>query len=215
MRSNRTSLFAYVAIAALGVAATSMSASEAAAGIFCGRSFGGGFAAPRNYSPAPVHREKVVVRRPPPAASKPVVAAAPSKPVVVAAPSKPVVVAAPRKPASAEPKVVSTASTASTAAAAAEVAQAAGTANANAARTATPCLTKQYLETGAVMFKDACTNEWAINSTTATGQKASSVGGNCLSKENHPDGVVMFKDTCTKEWAMNTAERLAEAPPTR
>jgi hypothetical protein len=203
MRTNRTSLFAYVAIAALGVAATSMTASEAAAGIFCGRSFGGGFAAPRNYSPAPVHREKVVVRRPPPAASKPVVAAAPSKPVVVAAP---------RKPASAEPKV---ASTASTAAAAAEVAQAAGTANANAARTATPCLTKQYLETGAVMFKDACTNEWAINSTTATGQKASSVGGNCLSKENHPDGVVMFKDTCTKEWAMNTAERLAEAPPTR
>ena len=200
MRTNRTSLFAYVAIAALGVAATSMTASEAAAGIFCGRSFGGGFAAPRNYSPAPVHREKVVVRRPPPAASKPVVAAAPSKPVVVAAP---------RKPASAEPKV------ASTAAAAAEVAQAAGTANANAARTATPCLTKQYLETGAVMFKDACTNEWAINSTTATGQKASSVGGNCLSKENHPDGVVMFKDTCTKEWAMNTAERLAEAPPTR
>jgi hypothetical protein len=200
MRTNRTSLFAYVAIAALGVAATTLSASEAAAGIFCNRSFGGGFAAPRNYSPAPVHRERVAVRRPPPVASKPVV------------------VAAPRKPASTEPaKVASTAgtSTASTAAAAAEVAQAAGTANANAARTATPCLTKQYLETGAVMFKDACTNEWAINSTTATGQKASSVGGNCLTKENHPDGVVMFKDTCTKEWAMNTAERLAEAPPTR
>jgi hypothetical protein len=197
MRTNRTSLFAYVAIAALGVAATSMSASEAAAGIFCGR-FGGGFAAPRNYSPAPVQRERVVVRRPPPAASKPVV------------------VAAPRKPVSAEPpKVASTASTANTAAAAAEVAQAAGTANANAARTATPCLTKQYLETGAVMFKDACTNEWAINSTTATGQKASLIGSNCLNKENHPDGVVMFKDTCTKEWAMNTAERLAEAPPTR
>jgi hypothetical protein len=195
MRTNRTSLFAYVAIAALGVAATSMTASEAAAGIFCNRSFGGSFAAPRNYSPAPVQRERVVVRRPPPAASKPVV------------------VAAPRKPAPAEPTKV--ASTASTAAAAAEVAQAAGTANANAARTATPCLTKQYLETGAVMFKDACTNEWAINSTTATGQKASSVGGNCLTKENHPDGVVMFKDTCTKEWAMNTAERLAEAPPTR
>jgi hypothetical protein len=197
MRTNRTSLFAYVAIAALGVAATSMTASEAAAGIFCGRSFGGGFAAPRNYSPAPAHRERVVVRRPPPAASKPVVVVDAAK-------------AAPRKPASTEPAKV-----ASTAAAAAEVAQAAGTANANAARTATPCLTKQYLETGAVMFKDACTNEWAINSTTATGQKASSVGGNCLTKENHPDGVVMFKDTCTKEWAMNTAERLAEAPPTR
>src|SRR5262245_9152720 len=200
MRTNRTSLFAYVAIAAPGVAATSTSASEAAAGIFCGK-FGGGFAAPRNYSPAPVHRERVVVRRPPPAASKPVV------------------VAAPRKPVSAEPpKVASTASTANTAntaAAAAEVAQAAGTANANAARTATPSLTKQYLETGAVICKDACTNECAINSTTATGQKASSIGGNCLTKENHPDGVVMFKDTCTKEWAMNTAERLAEAPPTR
>src|SRR5262245_17731206 len=135
MRTNRTSLLAYVAIAALGVAATSMTASEAAAGIFCGR-FGGGFAAPRNYSPAPVHRERVVVRRPPPLASKP---------VVVAAPSKPAVVAAPRKPVSAEPPKV-----ASTAAAAAEVAQAAGTASANAARTATPCLTKQYLETGAV-----------------------------------------------------------------
>jgi hypothetical protein len=200
MRTNRTSLFAYVAIAALGVAATSMTASEAAAGIFCGRSFGGGFAAPRNYSPAPVHRERVVVRRAPPVASKPVVVVDAAK-------------AAPRKPASTEPSKLT--STASTAAAAAEVAQAAGTANANAARTATPCLTKQYLETGAVMFKDACTNEWAINSTTATGQKASSVGGNCLTKENHPDGVVMFKDTCTKEWAMNTAERLAEAPPTR
>jgi hypothetical protein len=210
MRTNRTSLFAYVAIAALGVAATSFTASEAAAGVFCGRSFGGGgFAAPRNYSPAPVHREKAVVRRPPPAASKPVAVAK----------------AAPRKPASTEPaKVASTASaaaaakvasTATTAAAAAEVAQAAGTATANPVRAATPCLTKQYLQTGAVMFKDACTNEWAINSTTATGQKASSVGGNCLTKENHPDGVVMFKDTCTKEWAMNTAERLAEAPPTR
>src|SRR5262245_61794604 len=203
MRTNRTSLFAYVAIAALGVAATSMTSSEAAAGIFCGK-FGGGFAAPRNYSPAPVHRERVVVRRPPPVASKPGVAAAPSKPVVGAAP---------RKPVSAEPAKV--ASTASTAAAAAEVAQAAGTANANAARTATPCLTKQYLETGAVMFKDACTNEWAINSTSATGQKAPSVGGNCLTKENHPDGVVMFKDTCTKEWAMNPAEPHAEAAPSR
>ena len=182
MRTNRTSLFAYVAIAALGVAATSFTASEAAAGVFCGRSFGGGgFAAPRNYSPAPVHREKAVVRRPPPAASKPVAVAK----------------AAPRKPASTEPAKV------------------ASTATANPVRAATPCLTKQYLQTGAVMFKDACTNEWAINSTTATGQKASSVGGNCLTKENHPDGVVMFKDTCTKEWAMNTAERLAEAPPTR
>ena len=34
--------------------------------------------------------------------------------------------------------------------------------------TATPsskntCLTKQYLATGAVLFKDTCTNEWAMN----------------------------------------------------
>src|SRR5262249_58632045 len=27
------------------------------------------------------------------------------------------------------------------------------------------CLTKEYLETGAVMFRDVCTKEWAINST--------------------------------------------------
>ena len=114
MRTNRTSLFAYVAIAALGVAATSMTASEAAAGIFCNRSFGGGFATcARNYSPAPVPRKG---RRPP---------AAPGGEQARR-------LAAPRKPAPAEPaKVASTASTA--AAAAAEVAQAAGTANANCA----------------------------------------------------------------------------------
>ena len=119
MRTNRTSLFAYVAIAAPGVAATSFTASGSGRrGLLQqGRSAAG--SPPRATTlrlPAP---RKVVVRRAPPAASKPVVVAK----------------AAPRKPASAEPAKV-----ASTAAAAAEVAQAAGTANANAARTATPCL---------------------------------------------------------------------------
>src|SRR5262249_11044228 len=109
MRTNRTSLFAYVAIAALGVAATSMTSAEGPAGLLCG-TFGGGSAAPRHYSPAPAPREGVAAPGPPPA------------PVVVAAPSKPVVGAAPRKPVPAEPPKVP--STASTAAAAAEVAQA-------------------------------------------------------------------------------------------
>ena len=76
------------------------------------------------------------------------------------------------------------------------------------------CLAKQYLDTGAVMFKDTCTNEWAINSTTVTAQPGTSAS-RCLTKESHPDGVVMFRDTCTNEWAMNTSSQIAEAPQTR
>jgi hypothetical protein len=65
------------------------------------------------------------------------------------------------------------------------------------------CLSKQFLATGAVLFKDVCTKEWAINSTSVAGQRA---GGKCLTKVTHPDGVVMFRDVCTEEWAMNTTE---------
>jgi hypothetical protein len=65
------------------------------------------------------------------------------------------------------------------------------------------CLSKQLLATGAVLFKDVCTKEWAINSTGVAGQK---VGGKCLTKVTHPDGVVMFRDVCSDEWAMNTTE---------
>ena len=52
--------------------------------------------------------------------------------------------------------------------------------------TATPpskntCLTKEYLATGAVLFKDTCTKQWAINSTTVASHKPG--GRACLSKE--------------------------------
>jgi hypothetical protein len=197
MSTNRTSIFAYVAVASLAVAATSLTASEAAAGVFCGRSFAGAFfGGPRSFSPAmPVYRERFAARRP----SQPQ-----SKPVAVSEPVK----VAPRKPVAA-PEPVKLASTAG----ATPVAQAAGTHTATAA--VSTCLTKQYLETGAVMFKDTCTNEWAINATNATAQAGSSASRVCLTKENHPNGVVMFRDSCTNEWAMNTVDQLAELPQSR
>ncbi|MGZ3320837.1 MAG: hypothetical protein ACXU9C_07605, partial [Xanthobacteraceae bacterium] len=70
------------------------------------------------------------------------------------------------------------------------------------AATAT-CLTKEYLDTGAVLFKDVCTQEWAMNSTNVS-NKLSAVGRSCLTKDNSQDGVIVFKDVCTQEWAMNT-----------
>jgi hypothetical protein len=73
------------------------------------------------------------------------------------------------------------------------------------------CLSKQHLATGAVLFKDVCTKEWAINSTSVAGQR---VNRKCLRKSRHPGGVVMFKDICTDEWAMNTSE-LAQQPEPR
>ena len=69
----------------------------------------------------------------------------------------------------------------------------------------TTCLTKEYLDTGAVLFKDVCTQEWAMNSTNVS-NKLSAVGRSCLIKDNAQDGVIMFKDVCTQEWAMNTVE---------
>jgi hypothetical protein len=64
-----------------------------------------------------------------------------------------------------------------------------------AATATATCLTKEYLDTGAVMFKDTCTGEWAINSTTVD-NKGAAVVRTCLSKDNQ-DCVVVFKDTCT------------------
>ena len=81
--------------------------------------------------------------------------------------------------------------------------------------TATPpskntCLTKEYLATGAVLFKDTCTEQWAINSTTVARHKP--VGRACLSKEVSDDGIVIFRDTCTSEWAMNSSQNPADPP---
>jgi hypothetical protein len=205
MSTNRTSILAYVAVASLGIAAASLAVSDAAAGVFCNRplaatTFGGPrYAAPaaRAYS-QPVSRKKVVARKKaPPVQAKSSPAAASVK-------------VARRKPVAA-PDPVKLASTAG----AADVAEAAGAANATTDLRATTCLTKEYLETGAVMFKDTCTKEWAVNSTAVTEKAASSAGPACLTKENHPNGVVMFRDGCTNEWAMNTAEQLAQLPPAR
>jgi hypothetical protein len=81
--------------------------------------------------------------------------------------------------------------------------------------TATPpskntCLTKEYLATGAVLFKDTCTKQWAINSTTVARHKPA--GRACLSKEVSDDGIVIFRDTCTNEWAMNSSQNPADPP---
>jgi hypothetical protein len=72
------------------------------------------------------------------------------------------------------------------------------------------CLSKQRLATGAVLFKDVCTKEWAINSTSIAGHR---VDRKCLRKSRHPDGVVMFKDICTNEWALNTTEIAQRTEP--
>ena len=78
--------------------------------------------------------------------------------------------------------------------------------------TATPpsCLTKKYLATGAVLFKDTCTEQWAINSRTVARHKP--IGRACLSKEVSDDGIVMFRDTCTSEWAMSSSQNPADPP---
>jgi hypothetical protein len=67
--------------------------------------------------------------------------------------------------------------------------------------TAAPCLHKIYLQTGVVLFRDVCAQEWAINTTSVTTQVAAEPA--CLAKNNAQNGVVLFRDLCTSEWAMN------------
>jgi hypothetical protein len=81
--------------------------------------------------------------------------------------------------------------------------------------TATPhskdtCLTKQYLATGAVLFEDTCTRQWAINSTAVATHKPAR--RTCLRKEVSDDGIVIFRDTCTNEWAMNDSQHPTDPP---
>ena len=80
----------------------------------------------------------------------------------------------------------------------------------SAPATSPSCLTKEYLATGAVLFKDACTEQWAINSTTVARHKPA--GRACLSKEVSDDGIVIFRDSCTSEWAMNSSQNPADPP---
>jgi hypothetical protein len=77
------------------------------------------------------------------------------------------------------------------------------------------CLTKEYLQAGVVLFRDVCTKEWAMNSTSVPSQPVSQTNSACLTKEYPRADVVLFKDTCTNEWAMNPPEQQAQAsqPP--
>jgi hypothetical protein len=80
----------------------------------------------------------------------------------------------------------------------------------SATATSPSCLTKEYLATGAVLFKDTCREQWAINSTTVARHKPA--GRSCLSKEVSNDGIVIFRDTCTSEWAMSSSQNPADPP---
>jgi hypothetical protein len=75
----------------------------------------------------------------------------------------------------------------------------------------TTCLTKEYLQTGVVLFKDICTKEWAMNSTTIARPVTSATARDCLTKENLANGAVLFKDVCSAEWAMNPPEQPGQA----
>ncbi len=71
------------------------------------------------------------------------------------------------------------------------------------------CLTKTYLQTGVVMFRDVCSQEWALNSSSIT--NPAPVNSACLSKENPQNGVVLFKDNCTGESATNPQQPTNQA----
>jgi hypothetical protein len=189
MFTHRTSVLALAAIATLALAAS----TDAEASPFCHR---GGFASfSRAYIPVVPQQRIVSVR--PKIEEKVAKAANKYRP-------EPVV----SKVVRAQPKDVETA--VAKPANSYQPAQLAGAAtvapiSTPATAATTTCLTKEYLDTGAVLFKDVCTQEWAMNSTSVS-NKLSAVGRSCLIKDNAQDGVIMFKDVCTQEWAMNTVE---------
>ena len=189
MLTNRTSALTLAAIATLALAAS----TDADASPFCHR---GGFASfSRAYIPVVPQQRIVSVR--PKIEEKAAKAANKYRP-------EPVV----SKVVRAQPKDVETA--VAKPANSYQPAQLAGAAtvapiSTPATAATSTCLTKEYLDTGAVLFKDVCTQEWAMNSTNVS-NKLSAVGRSCLIKDNAQDGVIMFKDVCTQEWAMNTVE---------
>jgi hypothetical protein len=189
MLTNRTSALTLAAIATLVLAAS----TNADASPFCHR---GGFASfSRAYIPVVPQQRIVSVR--PKIEEKVAKAANKYRP-------EPVV----SKVVRAQPKDIETA--VAKPANSYQLAQLAGAAtvapiSTPATAATTTCLTKEYLDTGAVLFKDVCTQEWAMNSTSVS-NKLSAVGRSCLIKDHAQDGVIMFKDVCTQEWAMNTVE---------
>jgi hypothetical protein len=195
MFMKRTSLLTFAGAAALAMAAST--AAEA----FCP---GGHGSFARAFSPVPQHRPAVKIAKKPTAPVRYSKATAPAaSPVRPASVTKPTVVA--KAPASVR---IPNAATATSAAIPAK--SAAESTSAPAAAATDTCLIKEYLATGAVKFRDTCSNEWAINSTKVT-SKVATVGGACLTKETNSNGVVLFKDSCTNEWAMNTLEQMSLA----
>ena len=185
MFTHRASVLALAAIATLALAAS----TDAEASPFCHR---GGFAGFSRASAAPQQRI---------ASAKPRFEAARTA-------KRYVPEAVVTKTARAHPKDVETPAKAANSYQPAQLAGAATVAPVSTPATAatTTCLTKEYLDTGAVLFKDVCTQEWAMNSTNVS-NRLSAVGRSCLTKDNAQDGIIVFKDVCTQEWAMNTVEQ--------
>ena len=187
MLTHRTSVLALAAIATLALAAS----TDAEASPFCHR---GGFASfSRAYVPA-APPQRIVSAKPRFEAARTAKRYVPEAVVT--------------KTARAHPKDVETPAKAANSYQPAQLAGAATVAPVSTPATAATatCLTKEYLDTGAVLFKDVCTQEWAMNSTNVS-NKLSVVGRSCLTKDNAQDGVILFKDVCTQEWAMNTVEQ--------
>jgi hypothetical protein len=186
MFSHRTSVLALAAIATLALAAS----TDAEASPFCHR---GGFAGfSRAYFPAP--QQRIVSAKPRFEAARTAKKYVPEAVATKTARAQPKNVETPAKPANRyQPTQLAGAATVAPVSTPATAAT-------------TTCLTKEYLDTGAVLFKDVCTQEWAMNSTNVS-NKLSVVGRSCLTKDNAQDGVILFKDVCTQEWAMNKVEQ--------
>lgn len=195
MPAARSSLLALAAVATLAMAGSTSAEARYFGSSFCHR---GSASFIRSYIASSIERRAASAKhrdrddddeahekyRAAAKTVKPAVVANAPKPASVAAPVKPAPVVASVKPVSFATAAVATPSTVGT----------------------TSCLTKEYLDTGAVKFRDVCTNEWAINSTEVV-NKTSSAANSCLTKDSSQNGMVMFKDTCTNEWAMNTVDQ--------
>lgn len=77
------------------------------------------------------------------------------------------------------------------------------------------CLTKEYLESGLVLFRDVCSKEWAMNNTTESRPLNDARARACLTKDSLAGGTLLFRDNCSGEWAKNPPDRQAEAPASR
>ena len=185
MFAHRTSVLALAAIATLALAAS----TDAEASPFCHRF--GSFS--RAYSPA-APQQRIASAKPRFEATRTAKRNLPEAVVTKTAKAHPKNVETPAKPANRyQPTQLAGAATVAPVSTPATAAT-------------TTCLTKEYLDTGAVLFKDVCTQEWAMNSTNVS-NKLSVVGRSCLTKDNAQDGVILFKDVCTQEWAMNKVEQ--------